>query len=168
MPRPTATTKIVAAGAWAKVRVKVNGVLYVIGLASSASYSENFALQDANVLGHLGPISIDSQGYNCSITIGAYIPENPVALGSGNYPDGGDITLNDMLPSRQKVQLDGKGRTFDYLDFYNEATGQVIVAFAHAIVGDNGAQFNPNAYLRQDVQLRAIERTEAGTTGNVN
>jgi hypothetical protein len=75
MPLPTATTKIIAGGAWAKVRVKVNNVLYTIGMASNASYSENFALQDANVIGHLGPISIDSQGYQCTVSIGAYVPE---------------------------------------------------------------------------------------------
>lgn len=168
MPLPTATTKIIAGGAWAKVRVKVNDVLYTIGMASNASYSENFALQDANVIGHLGPISIDSQGYQCTVSVGAYVPENASALGSGNYPDGGDITMNDLLPSRQKVQLDGKGRTFDYLDFYNEATGKVIVAFAHVIVADNGVQINPNAYITQNIQLRAIERTNAGTTGTAN
>ena len=167
MPLPTPEIKIIAGGAWTKVRVRVSGALHVIGLASRASYQENWALQDANTLGHLGPVSIDSQGYQCTISIGAYIPENPVALGAGNYPDGGDITLNDLLPSRQRVQLNGKGRTFEYLDFFNDATGLVHVAFAHAIVADNSADMNPNAYLQQNIQLRAIERLDAGTTGRV-
>jgi hypothetical protein len=66
------------------------------------------------------------------------------------------------------VQLNGKGCTFDYLDFNNEATSQVIVAFTHVIVADNGVQINPNAYITQNIQLRAIERTNAGTTGTAS
>lgn len=158
MPLPTETTKIIASGAWAQVRVRVNGALRVIGMASNASYSENFALQDANVIGHLGPISIDSQGYSCSVSIGTFVPENRVPVG-GQYADGGDMTLNEMLPTRSDVQLAGKGKTFEYMDFYNKATGEVLTAFAHVIISDDGAQINPNAYITNNIQLRAIERT---------
>lgn len=159
MPLPTETTKIIASGAWAQVRVRVNGVLRVIGLASNASYSENFGLQDANVIGHLGPVSIDSQSYSCSVSIGTFVPENNNPVG-GQYADGGDVTLGELLPTRSEIQLNGKGKTFEYMDFYNKATGEVMNAFAHVIIADDGAQINPNAYLTNNIQLRAIERTQ--------
>jgi hypothetical protein len=158
MSLPTATTKIIAAGAWAQVRVKQSSsdALQVIGLCTDASYDESFNLQDANVLGHLGPVSIDSQGYKCSIKIGTFVPE--VKSDSG-YPDGGDTTLSDLLPTRSQVMLDGKGKTFAYLDFYNLAKKTVINAFSMAIIGDDGARMNPNNYITNNISLQSIERT---------
>ena len=159
MPLPTSTTKIVASGAWAQVRVKEKGSdpLRVIGLATDASYNESFNLQEANVIGHLGPISIDSQGYRCSIQIGTLVPEKPEA--GGGYADGGDTTLNDLLPTRSEVQVNGKGKTFEYMDFYNKATGEVLNAFSHVVIADNGARIGPNTYITNNISLQAIERT---------
>lgn len=159
MGLPTATTKIIAAGAWAQVRVKESdsGSPVVIGLCTEATYDEDFNLQEANVLGLLGPASIDSQGYRCNIHIGAYIPEN-----SGDTtatPDGGTSPMDDMLKTRSDVMLDGKGKTFAYLDFYNKATSQVLKAFSHAIISRSGARLNPNSYLTSNIELMAIERT---------
>lgn len=159
MPLPTALTKIIASGAWAQVRVreKSGDPLSVIGLVTDASYQESFNLQDANVVGHLGPISIDSQGYSCSINIGTFVPEKREQ--GGQYADGGDTTVTDLLPARSTIQLDGKGKTFEYLDFYNKATGEVLNAFSHAIVADNGSRIGPNAYVTKNISLRSIERT---------
>lgn len=159
MPLPTATTKIIAAGAFAQVRVREKSTdpLRVIGLATDASYNESFSLQEANVIGHLGAVSIDSQGYRCSIQIGTYVPEKKAQ--GGQYADGGDTTLSDLLPTRSDVQLDGKGKTFEYLDFFNKATGEVLNAFAHVVIADNGARIGANAYITNNISLQAIERT---------
>lgn len=160
MGLPTATTKIIASGAWAQIRVreKASDAIKVIGLCSDASYNESFNLQEAQVIGHLGPISIDSQGYRCSIQIGVFIPEKKAA-GSETYADGGETTLADLLPTRSDVQLNGKGKTFEYLDFYNKATSTVLNAFSHAIIADDGARIASNAYITNNVSLQAIERT---------
>lgn len=159
MPLPDAKTKIIASGAWAQVRVRESSSspLKVIGMVTDASYSESFNLQEASVLGNLGPISIDSQGYRCSVQIGTYIPERPDQ--GGGYADGGDTTLADLLPTRSEVMLDGKGKTFEYLDFYNKATKEVLNAFYHVIVSDNGARLSPNSYITNNISLQAIERT---------
>lgn len=159
MPLPTAITKIIASGAWAQIRVRESSgsPLKVIGMVTDASYQENFNLQDANVVGHLGPISIDSQGYSCSVSIGTYVPEKKEQ--GGGYADGGDTTVTDLLPTRSDIQFDGKGKTFEYMDFYNKATGEVLNAFSHVIVADNGSRVGPNAYITKNISLRAIERT---------
>jgi len=159
MPLPTATTKIIASGAWARVRVreKSGDPLKVLGLATDASYNEDFGLQDANVIGHLGAISIDSQSYRCSVQIGTYVPEKKES--GGGYADGGDTTLSDLLPTRSDVQLNGKGKTFEYMDFYNSATGEVLNAFNHVIIESDGAKIGANTYVTNNISLRAIERT---------
>jgi hypothetical protein len=77
----------------------------------------------------------------------------------GQYADGGDTTVTDLLPTRSTIQLDGKGKTFEYMDFYNKATGEVLSAFSHVIVADNGSRIGPNAYISKNISLRAIERT---------
>lgn len=158
MPLPTSLTKIIASGAWAQVRVreKSGDALKVIGLATDASYNEDFGLQDANVIGHLGAVSIDSMSYRCSIQIGTYVPEKKEQ--GGQYADGGDTTLNDLLPTRSDVQLNGKGKTFEYMDFYNKATGEVMNAFNHVIIESDGARMGSNAYITNNISLRSIER----------
>lgn len=165
MPLPTATTKIIASGAWAQVRIKENDgdALKVIGLCSDVSYNESFNLQEANVVGHLGPASIDSQGYRCTIQIGAFIPENPGL--TSQLPDGGTAALDDLLPTRSSVMENGKGKTFAYMDFYNKATSMVMKAFSHVIISENGARINPNAYITNNISFMAIERTPAAVDG---
>lgn len=159
MPLASATQKIIASGAWAQVRVreKSGDPLKVIGLCTDANYNEDFGLQDASVLNHLGSISIDSQGYRCSIQIGTYVPEKKEQ--GGGYADGGDVTLSEMLVTRSEVQLNGKGKTFEYLDFYNTATKEVLNAFNHAIIESDGARLGSNTYVTNNISLRAIERT---------
>lgn len=159
MPLPSSTVKIIASGAWAQVRVreKSGDTLKVIGLVTDADYNENFGLQKAQVLNHLGAISIDSQGYDCNIRIGTYVPELPDQ--GGGYADGGDTTLSQMLTTRSDVQLNGKGKTFEYMDFYNTATKTVLNAFSHAIIESDGAQIGSNQYIKNNITLQAIERT---------
>jgi hypothetical protein len=43
------------------------------GLTTNASRQENFSLQEAVVIGHFGPVSLDPQSYNRSITLGVFI-----------------------------------------------------------------------------------------------
>jgi hypothetical protein len=159
MPLPTSTNKIIASGAWAQIRVreKSGDPLKVIGLCTDANYNEDFGLQDANVLNHLGSISIDSQSYRCTIQVGTYVPELPDQ--GGGYADGGDTTLSQLLITRSDVQLNGKGKTFEYMDFYNTATGTVLNAFSHAIIESDGARVGANNYITNNISLRAIERT---------
>lgn len=155
------TTKIIASGAWAQVRVKKGDgdQMEVIGLCTDANFNENFNLQEAAVLGYLGPISIDSQGYRCNIQIGTFIPEE-----TRTAPDvagiKADTTLYDLAASRGDVQADGKGRTFAYMDFYNSAVGEVIAAFNNVIVSDYGARVSPNAYVTSNMSFLAMERTQ--------
>ncbi len=158
MPVPTANTKIIAAGAWVRVRVRetAGGAIETIGLCTDASYNESFSLQEANVLGYLGPVSIDSQNYRCTIQIGSFVPE---VEGLGDYGDGGDTTLSDMASTRSQVMANGKGKTFTYLEFFNQASNSVINAFAHVIVADAGARINPNSYVTGNMSFQAMERT---------
>lgn len=148
--------KLIAGGAWVQVKVLDNGVWKAIGLASGCSYDEDWQVQPANVLNYLGPVSYDSQGYSCSLTLSTFVPENALAITL--LPDGGEITLDDLLPKRDEVQRDGKGKQFDGLGFFNTATNQSIREFKNAIVASNGEQIAPNSYITANIRMFAVKR----------
>ena len=146
--------KLISGGPWFQLAVKDNGVIYSIGLASGCSYDEDWAIQQANVLNHLGPISLDSQGYSCSIQMSLFVPEKTLTL----YADGGEITIEDLLPNRDDVQLDGKGRMFEQLLFMNTATQKVMRSFSNVVVASNGEQISANAYITENMRFMALKR----------
>ena len=145
--------KLIAGGAW--IQVVVNGS--AIGLATNASYDEDWAVNPANVLNYHGPVDYDSQGYSCTITLGTFVPETPGAY----LPEGQGVkTIAELLPTRAEVQSnDGKPGEFDTLDFVNTATGAVMNSFRKVMVASNGSQISPNAYVTSNVRFMAVERT---------
>ena len=149
--------KLIAGGAWVQVLLTIEGVLKSIGLASGCSYDEDWAIQQANVLNRLGPISLDSQGYTCSITLSVFVPEKKLTL----YTDGGEITIEDILPYRDDVQIDGKGKEFDHLVFMNTALNKVLRSFSGVVVASNGEQISPNAYVTENMRFQALKRDKA-------
>ncbi len=146
--------KMIAGGAWTQVQIKIAGILYGLGLASGCSYNEDWAIQQANVLNHLGPISLDSQGYSCSLDLSVFVPEKKNLL----YADRGEITIEDLLPYRDDVQADGKGRDFEQLLFLNTANQKVLRSFTTVVVASNGEQVSPNAYITANMRFLALKR----------
>ena len=143
---------MIAGGAW--VQVLIDG--HPVGLATNASYDEDWAVNPANVLNFLGPVDYDSQGYSCTLTLGAYFPERP---GAGPWPDGGVKALIDFLPTRSQVQSnDGKPGGFDLLQFVNVATGMLVNQFRKCMIASKGSQISPNAYVTANMRLMAVER----------
>lgn len=148
--------QIIATGANVVVRVgrdSDSGDLE-IGLASNVSYTENFQLQKANVIGYLGPLSIDSADYSCEITIGSFVPANR-RMDSGDAP-GGATAFSEILPTRQTALDDGA--KFQYLEFYNKKTDTVLAAFSGIVVASAGMNVEGNTHAKQNIQLWALER----------
>jgi hypothetical protein len=150
--------KVIASGAWVQVRIFVDGLWRAIGLATGCSYNEDYGIQPANVLNHLGPISYDSQNYTCSIQLSTFVPERKALLGI--LADNGEITIEDLLPTRDSIQAEGKGKTFDGLAFVNTATNETLREFSEVILASNGEQVQPNQYVSEDVRFMAVKRTK--------
>ncbi len=154
------TGSIIATGANVLVRVgqTSDSCTEVIGLATNVSYSENFQTQDAVVIGHLGPVSIDPNGYTCEITIGCFIPAKLTMGASGTYDATASKAVNEFLPSRSGIETDGIKKAFRSLEFYNQKTGVVIAKFSGVIITNAGMNIDGNAYVKSNVQMRALER----------
>lgn len=145
-------TRLIAGGAWCKV--VING--QTVGLASGASYDEDWNVQPANVLNYHGPVDYDSQGYSCRISLQSFVPEPGVA---GPWPDGGSIALHDLLPTRAEVQSNaGKPGMFDTLQFISTSAQKVLCQFEKVMVASNGTQISPNSYVTENISLLAVQR----------
>jgi hypothetical protein len=129
-----------------------------IGLASNVSYTENFQLQKANVVGYLGPVSIDPADYSCEITIGSFVPAKR-EIQTGDTPNGiVEQGMGEIIPSRATA-LDN-GAKFQYVDFYNKKEDVVLAAFSGAVVASAGMDVQGNAYAKSNIQLWALERID--------
>jgi hypothetical protein len=90
-----------------------------------------------------------------------FVPEKTTTL----YKDGGEITIEDLLPYRDDVQEDGKGREFEQLVFQNTATGKPLRSFSGVVVASNGEQVSPNAYVTENMRFLALKRDRKADSG---
>lgn len=144
--------KLIAGGAW--IQVLLDGV--AVGLATGASYDEDWVVNPANVLNFHGPVDYDSLGYSCSLNLSTFLPEEPEL---GPWPDGGQRALSEFLVTRSEVQsAGGKPGSFELVQYMNTATGAVVHQFRKVSLASNGIQIAPNAYVTANLRLMAIER----------
>jgi hypothetical protein len=159
MPLPNVSGDIIAKGHDCHVRIGNTAAdAEIVGFVTTYNYSQDFQIQDAICLGNLGPISLDSQGYNCSITLAAFVPSKGIINKEQQYADGGKISLVDIMPNRAKFMDDNGIVKFPYMDFYNKKKGVVLDAFSGVIIANEGKSVEGNAYARQNVQMRALEK----------
>jgi len=144
--------RLIAGGA--RVQVFFDGE--PVGLATGVSYDEDWGVNPANTLNHLGPIDYDSQGYSCSINMSTFIPEVPNKV--GGWPDGGIKALADYLPTRDTVQASGKPGEIGSVVFMNTSTNLPINSFEKVMIASNGTQLNPNSYLTANIRMMAVQR----------
>ena len=159
MPLPNVDGDVIAKGHDCHVRIGKNASdAEVVGFVTSYQANQDFQVQDAVVIGNLGPISIDPQGYNCTITLAAFVPSKGLIGGVQQYADGGKISLSDIMPNRAKFMEDGAVVKFPYLDFYNKKKGVVLDAFEGVCISNEGKSVEGNAYARQNVQMRCLAK----------
>lgn len=160
MALPNATEKLIQLGAFCNVVIyDAAGVKSTLGLVQNASYNEDFNVVAAQVIGFLGPVSLDSQNYTCNLTLGTYVPLNPREDIVVPYLDGGNTTIQKLLKTRSDIALTGKGTVLSQLDFVDIQAGVVYNSFSQAIISSNGVTIGAAAYVTGNMQLMCIERT---------
>ena len=158
MALPNVSGAIIATGFNCQVKVGTNATdAKVTGFVTSFNATEDFQAQDANVIGVLGPVSIDPQGYNCSITLASFIPAK-LGVGATQYEDGGEVSLTDKLPKRADFITNGAVQKWEYLSFYNKKDASILAEFSGVIVTSNGISVDGSQYVRGNVQLRALAK----------
>jgi hypothetical protein len=159
MALPNITKHIIATGASVQCRVSVNGdnPNIILGLSTNVSYQEDFQLQDANVLGVLGPVSIDPHGYTLSITVGVFVPAKK-KIGNDTYQSNITKGVLEMLPVRSDLFATSKGKVFQSMDFYDKDSNTVLAKFVGCVLQNTGMNIEGQTYAKANVQFRAIDR----------
>jgi hypothetical protein len=160
MPLPNATEKLIQQGSFCNIIIyDSDNNKKTLGLVQNASYNEDFTVVSAKVVGFFGPVSQDAQDYNCTITLGTYVPLNPREIITVPYLDGGETTIQQQLKTRSEIALTGKGTVLPQIDFTDKQGGVVYNSFNQCIISSNGANIAPGTYVTSNIQLMCIERT---------
>lgn len=161
MALPNITGEIIAQGYNCHVRVGTNASdAESIALVTSFQANEDFQVQEATCIGNLGPVALDPQGYNCSLTIDGFLPFKKTLDGAQQYADGGKKALMDYIPTRAKFMEAGAIQKIAYVDFYNRKAGKVLAAFEGVLITSDGINVEGNSYARNNVQMRALSKVD--------
>jgi hypothetical protein len=163
---PDVTGDIIALGFNCQVRTGDNpsdAEGNVVAMVASFQANEDFQAQEAVCLGNLGPISIDPQGYNCTITLDGFIPSKKVLNAEQQDEGGGKTSIMDIMfkgdkSLRERYMGDGAIPKIGYLDFYNRKDKKVLASFTGVLITSDGINVEGNAYVRNNVQMRALSK----------
>ena len=164
MLRPSLEGRVIATGfnCFVKIEKTEGGGFEKIGFATSFNATEDFQVQEATVLGNLGPVSIDPQGYTCSITLDGFLPaKGKVAGDAGSqYSNIAEVAITDFIPKREDFMTDNDfGKTKIHgLQLWNETETVALFEAEGVIITNAGISVEGNSYARNNVQMRAIER----------
>jgi hypothetical protein len=159
MSLPNIYSHTLATGASVQLKVSVDTDTpdTILGLASNVSYQENYSLQDAVVIGHLGPISIDPQGYSCEITVGSFVPSK-LKMDGGTYESNITEAILEKLPKRADVYATSKGKVFQSLEFFEKDSNTTLAKFLGVVLSNQGMNIEGNTYAKANIQFRAVEK----------
>ena len=162
MAFPNVTGEIIAQGYNCQVRVGETPTdAEPIALVASFQANEDFQVQEAVCIGNLGPTSLDPQGYTCSITMDGFLPfKKDLEGGEGFYPEGGKISIMKKIPTREGFMEMAKIQKIAYMDFFNRKANEVLAAFKGVLISTDGISVEGNAYARNNVQARALEKID--------
>jgi hypothetical protein len=156
---PNITDTIIATGYNCHVRVGTNHVdAQTVALVTGFQANEDFQAQEAVCIGNLGPVSIDPQGYNCTITLDGFLPSKKTLDDKQQYADGGKKAIMDYIPTRAQYTESGEVPKIAYMEFYNKKARKVLAAFEGVLISSDGISVEGNAYVRNNVQCRALSK----------
>ena len=156
MSLPNTTGAVIATGFNCQVRVGSSAAdAASIAMVASFQANEDFQVQDAVCLGTLGPISVDPQGYTCALSLDGFLPSKRT-ITAQQYPGGGAAAIMNHVPERARIMDTGSVYKIAYLDFSNRRDNTVLAAFTGVIVTSNGVNADGNAYVRNNVEMRAL------------
>jgi hypothetical protein len=159
MALPNVTGAIIATGYNCHVRVGSNAAdAEPIALVTSFQANEDFQAQEATCIGNLGPVSIDPQGYNCTVNLDGFLPSKKTLDNEQQYADGGKKAIMDYIPTRAQYMEAGAVPKIAYMDFYNKKAAKVLAAFEGVLIASDGISVEGNAYARNNIQCRALSK----------
>ncbi len=128
-----------------------------VGFVDSFSATKNIQLQEAAVCGAMVVASIDAQGLRVSLQMTGFLATKDVYTGTASYNGKGAVSIASFNPKSEAFITNQVVTKFQYMDFYDKKTGNIIASFDWAIPESFSLQFNGGAYAKANVSMRAID-----------
>jgi len=166
---PTMASKIpsgvLGGGAWMMVVVthidpKTQAQTEIdLSICSEFTYDEDFHVNPAEVIGFLGPIVYDSQGYTCQISMSTYV-KRPSAIITNQVQQKMFEDIMTLFPIRSDILADGAlaENILRVYDIADTSQAGILNEFHGAVLSTNGVQIRPNSYITRNARYFAVER----------
>ncbi len=140
--------RLVANGAWLLLKVDQAD----FGLVTNLTWDENFAVQPVEVLNVLGPLTLDTTGYTCSIDIESFVPRDLSDF---------DRIINGkrLIPTRDEVKDDGfmPDRILSVVDTADKITHN---RFERSVLSSNRKTIQANNFVTYSLSYMSTGRTK--------
>ncbi len=140
--------RLVANGAWLLLKVDQDD----FGLVTNVTWDENFAVQPVEVLNVLGPLTLDTTGYTCSIDIESFVPRD-------NSDFDRIINGKRLVPTRDEVKDDGfmPDRILSIVDTADKITHN---RFERSVLSSNRKTIQANNFVTYSLSYMSTGRTK--------
>ncbi|MDR0473585.1 MAG: hypothetical protein LBH43_07945 [Treponema sp.] len=128
----------------------------VIGFVQDFNIRKSVAVQRAEVLGELLPVSLDPTSIQTTTTMKGFIPTKQVLDEGIAVPGGGVFCIKSLNPDDKKLVRTAVATKIPYLDFYDKTHDTIIGATQWAIATSYGDSSSGKGYVMADITLESI------------
>jgi hypothetical protein len=128
-----------------------------IGFVAEFSIRKNIALQRAEVLGEILPVSLDPTSIQTTTTMRGFTPsKNLVDAGIDSVRGGGKYCMKSFNPDDERLADTKVATKIPYLDFYDEKHKSIIGSTTWATTTTYGDSSSGKGYVMGDVTMESI------------
>ena len=162
MPLPYVAENILAEGFCAYVRIGSSASdAKIVGFVDHYTMNEDYRTQEAYVLGQIMAVSIDAQGYACSISLSGFVPSKKIyeKIRGGTAQMGYKLEkcLFSFVPNAREFMDNGVITKLPYLDLIENIKRPSVLAFAEGItIANTSLTAQGTGYLKYNVSMKAL------------
>ncbi|GHU10573.1 hypothetical protein FACS1894151_10050 [Spirochaetia bacterium] len=130
-----------------------------VGFVAEFNIRKSIAVQRAEVLGEILPVSLDPTSIQTSTTMRGFVPSrNLIEAGIQSVRGGGDgvFNLKSFNPDDEQLADTKVATKFPYIDFYDEKHQCIIGSTTWAIATTYGDSSSGKGYVMGDVTMESI------------
>jgi hypothetical protein len=128
-----------------------------IGFVSEYNIRKNIAVQRAEVLGEILPVSIDPTSIQTTTTMRGFIPsKNLVDAGLDSARGGGKFCMKSFNPDDERLADTKIATKIPYIDFYDKKHKCIIGSTTYAIITTYSDSSSGKGYVMGDVTMESI------------
>jgi hypothetical protein len=129
----------------------------VVGFVQDVNIRKTIAVQRAEVVGELLPVSLDPTSIQTTTTIRGFIPtKSMLDEGIESVRGGGVFNMKSFNPNDTRVVDTKVAKKIPYVDFYDKKHKAILGSTSWAIVTNYGDSSSGKGYVMGDVTMESI------------